>query len=67
MGQDTLSKHVATEEAKPKWLQTEMTETGRKHVILMGHKILSYPTATARWLPKATARPQVIQSALKHR
>ena len=43
---------AATAAPKPKksWLQTEMTETGRKHVLLFGHKVLSYPTATAKFL-----------------
>lgn len=59
MGQEPQSKQAVESQAATSnvpWLHTEMTVTGRKHVMLFGHKVLSYPTATAKYLQEQRKR-----------
>ena len=53
MGQESQSKQaigLQSATSKMPWFHTVVTESGRKHVMFLGHKILSYPTSTVKKL-----------------
>ena len=53
MGQESQSKkaiELQSATSKMPWFHTVVTESGRKHVMFLGRKILSYPTSTVKKL-----------------